>query len=85
MMAVVLCCRSGSEPLRAQITFWMRTATARSQRRSSSRGGSGSCTAKEVRNTPFLSHFYTTNDHFTKTGSGLTYGKLKKEVPLRRR
>jgi hypothetical protein len=23
-----------------------------------------------VRKTPLCSHFYTTNDHFTKTGSG---------------
>jgi hypothetical protein len=27
-----------------------------------------------------LPPFYTYNDHFTKTGSGQTYGKLKKEM-----
>jgi hypothetical protein len=33
---------------------------------------------KLVRNAPFLRNFYTTNDHFSKTGSGQTWGKLSK-------
>jgi hypothetical protein len=33
--------------------------------------------------TRLLRHFqYKTDDYFTKTGSGQTYGKLKKRVPF---
>ena len=31
-----------------------------------------SIAVNEVRKTPFRSHFYTKNDHITKTGSGQT-------------
>ena len=33
-----------------------------------------------VRKTPLWSHFYTTNDHLTKTGSGQTWETLRKRV-----
>jgi hypothetical protein len=32
--------------------------------------------------TRLLRHFQYKNDYFTKTGSGQTYGKLKKRVPF---